>query len=407
MGVFDRFITPVLRKRFARLVASELRRAGEPLKLRYDPAAFRLVSEGEESLQVNLANTYREYVSARTAQRKSVLSRFIRSWIEGRKGVPEEFEDAAHDLLPGVRSRSTYELLSLQMESQGETDFQWPYRVIADHFGAGLVYDLPHAMSQVNGRQLARWQVDFDDAMDVAIDNLRRISEKGLAQIAPGVWMSTWRDNYDPSRLLLADMINAHDVDGEPVAMVPNRDTLLLTGSQDEAGLEIMAIAAEKAIQQPRPIHAMPLRLEFGAWTPFLPPKEMAAYARCKQLVVNSLGQDYAEQKRLLTATSHKLDDDLFVASYGVMRNTRTGELASFCTWTRGVDSLLPKTDLIHFVDIERPEGQNLVASAPWEHVEEIVGGLLSPLQIYPERHRAREFPSEEQIAAIREAGLS
>ena len=293
------------------------------------------------------------------------------------------------------------------MESQGEADFQWPYRVIGDHFGAGLVYDLPHAMSQVNGRQLVRWQVDFDEAMHVAIENLRRISEQGLAQIAPGVWMSTWRDNYDPSRLLLVDMINAHEVDGDPVAMVPNRDTLLLTGSQDEKGLEIMAIAAEKAIQQPRPIHAMPLSLEFGAWTPFLPPKEMSAYARCKQMVVNSLGQDYVEQKRLLTAMSHKLDGDLFVASYGVMRNTRTGELASFCTWTRGVDSLLPRTDLIHFMDTERPEGQNLVASASWQLVEEVVGELLSPLETYPERHRTRSFPGEEQIEAFREAGLS
>ena len=109
-------MTPVRRQRFARVVAAGLRKAGEPLELCYDPAQFRLVSKGDESLQVNLANTYREYLAAPSAERKSIVSRFIRSWIEGRKGIPDEFEDAAYDLLPGVRGRATYELLKLQMK---------------------------------------------------------------------------------------------------------------------------------------------------------------------------------------------------------------------------------------------------------------------------------------------------
>lgn len=261
MGFLDRFTTPMRRRRFARLVASGLRKAGEPLGLHYDPSQFRLVSRGDESLQVNLANTYREYLLAAVADREVIVSRFIRSWIDGRKGVPDEFEDAAHDLLPGVRSRAGYELLKLQMTCQGDTDFDWPYRVIGEHYGAGLVYDLPHAMSQINGQQIGRWGVDFDEAMDIALDNLRKISERGLARLAPGVWRSAWRDNYDPSRLLLLDLITAHDVDGDPVVMVPNRDTLLLTGSEDEAGLAILAAAAEEALQQPHP--SIPCR---SAW---------------------------------------------------------------------------------------------------------------------------------------------
>ncbi len=405
MGLFDRFTTPMRRQKFARRVAAGLRKAGEPLELRYDPAQFRLVSEGDESLQVNLANTYREYLAAPSAERKRILSRFIRSWIEGRKGIPDEFEDAAYDLLPGVRSRSTVELLKLQMESQGKTGFHWPYRVVADHYGAGLVYDLPHAMSQINGQQLTRWGVDFDEAMDVALDNLRKISEQGFARRAPGVWRSAWHDNYDPSRLLLVDLIAAHEVDGDPVVMVPNRDTLLLTGSEDEVGLGIMAAAAEEATQQPRPIHTMPIRLEFGSWTPFLPPKELPAYLRFKQMLINSLGQDYEEQRALLTTTHQKQSENVFVASYSAMRNTRTGELASYCMWAKGLDGLLPRTDLIYFFDPGRPDGQKVAASASWERVEEIVGDLLEPLDIYPKRHRVRCFPTEEQIEAIKDGG--
>ena len=402
MGFFDRFKTPMPRQRFARLVASGLRKAGEPIALRYDPAQFRLVSEGDGSLQVNLANTYNEYLLAPAAERKNILSRFIRSWIEGRKGIPDEFEDAAHDLLPGVRSRSGYELLKLQMESQGETTFNWPYHVIADHYGAGLVYDLPHAMSQINGQQLTRWNVEFDDAMDVAIDNLRKISEQGLAQLAPGVWRSVWRDNYDPSRLLLLDLIEAHEVDGDPVVMVPNRDTLLLTGSEDEVGLGIMAAAAEEAAQQPRPIHTMPIRLEFGSWSPYLPPRELPSYLKFKQMLINSLGQDYEEQKALLNKSQKTGNSQIVAASFAAMRNTHTGELASYCIWARGLESLLPRTDLIHFIDPQQPDGQKVVASAPWEYVEEILGDLLEPWRTYPERHRTRDFPTEEQIRLLK-----
>jgi len=69
-------MAPLRRQQFARLVAAGLRKAGEPLELRYDPAQFRLVSEGDESLQVNLANTYREYLAAPSAERQSILFSF-------------------------------------------------------------------------------------------------------------------------------------------------------------------------------------------------------------------------------------------------------------------------------------------------------------------------------------------
>ena len=69
-------MTPMRRQKFARLVVAGLRKAGEPLKLRYDPAQFRLVSEGDESLQVNLANTYREYLAAPSDRAREHLLSF-------------------------------------------------------------------------------------------------------------------------------------------------------------------------------------------------------------------------------------------------------------------------------------------------------------------------------------------
>jgi Protein of unknown function (DUF1444) len=397
----DRYFGPLRRRKFARLIAAELRKAGEPLKFRYDAEEFRLVTEGEQSFQVNLSNTYHEYLATPLGQRKRALARFIRSWIESRKGIPDEFEDASHDLLPGVRNRSTFELFKLQVVAEGGSGYDWPYRPLADYYGAGLIYDLPHAMSQINGQQLERWGVEFDEAMDVALDNLRQLSTSGLVPVANGVWQSPWRDNYDASRILLVDLITACDVDGDPVVMVPNRDTLLVAGSYDPVGLTLMAELAEKVLQQPRPIHAMPLRLEYGTWWAYLPPEDHPAAQRFKKLVIGSLGQDYGEQKGLLDTLHQKMSEDIFVASYSAVQNRETGRLASYCMWARGVESLLPRTDVVHLFDMDRPEGQKIVASAVWERVAEIVGELLEPVDVYPERYRVRSFPNDEQIAAI------
>ncbi|MGC8639691.1 MAG: hypothetical protein ACP5XB_07400 [Isosphaeraceae bacterium] len=401
----DRYLEPMRRRKFARRIAAELRRAGEPLEFRYDAQGFRLVAEGEQGFQVNLANTYHEYLATPRGRRKAALTRFIRSWIESRKGIPEEFEDASCDLLPGVRNRATFELFKLHVFTEGKSDYDWPYRPLADYYGAGLVYDLPHAMSQLSGSQLTRWGVDFDEAMDVALGNLRELSASGLAPIASGVWQSPWRDNYDASRLLLFDMISACDVEGDPVVMIPNRDTLLLTGSEDAAGLAFMTEAAALALRRPRPIHAMPLRLEYGSWTPYLPSEDHPAFRRMKELVLETLGQDYVEQKNLLETLHARTGEDLFVASYSSIQNKESGRLASFCMWARGVDSLLPRTDLVHLFDPERPEGQRLAAFATWEHLSEVVGELLEPVDLYPERYRVRSFPSEEQIEAIKAGG--
>jgi hypothetical protein len=51
-----------------------------------------------------------------------------------------------------------------------------------------------------------------------------------------------------------------------------------------------------------------------------------------------------------------------------------------------------------------RPKGEGggeVVATAPWERVAAVVGGLLRPAGLYPERHLVEGFPSGEQLAAL------
>ncbi|WP_165229882.1 hypothetical protein [Aquisphaera insulae] len=404
MDILDRFLGPYRRRQFARVIAAGLRKAGEPLEFRYDPREFRLVSVGDAGYLINLGNTYREYLAVPRSERPMVLSRFLRSWIEGRKGIPEDFGDASHDLLPGVRNRASFEIMKLQSRVDGSAEFDWPYRVVGEHYGAGLVYDLPHAMSQINGQQLDRWGVTLEEAMDLAMLNLAGLSGQGLQPLAPGVWMSPWRDNYDASRILLTDLIGAHDVEGDPVVLIPNRDTLILTGSEDPSGQMVLVAAAAGALERPRPLHAFPLRLEYGTWTPYLPPEDSPAHRPIQSLILGVMARDYHDQQELLQGLYRANGEGISVASYSALQDRESGRLASSCLWGRGLDSLLPRTDIVCFADASQPDGKTLVASVTWDRMMDIVGDRIEPIDVYPERYRVRSFPDPGEIERLKAA---
>src|SRR5262249_6095587 len=159
-----------------------------------------------------------------------------------------------------------------------------------DHLAVSLVYDLPESLVQIQQHQLDTWGVSFDAALQRATDNLIAISWHRFDEVAPGVWRSPWQDNLDTSRLVLPELFRAHEVQGGPVVIAPNRDTVLLTGSDDEAGLTRLAELAEEAFAQPRAVSGVALRLETDGWVPFLPQPGHPAFSRLQELHLQSLG---------------------------------------------------------------------------------------------------------------------
>jgi hypothetical protein len=399
MGLFDRFFGPPGKEQFAHLMAGAIREAGEKAKLRYDAEQFSLNAEEVPSNTFYLANAYAEYCAAPKAGRPDVVRRFVRSWFSPRKGVPDDFADARTDLLPGLRNRCSFELTPLRMRAEGKGETAWPYRVLAGHLGVGLVYDLPESMMQLQENTLAKWGVTIDDALAVARDNLMQISGRDFEQPSPGVWLSPWRDNYDASRLTIPELLRRYEVQGDLVVAVPNRDVLLLTGSDDETGLGYLLAQVEEHMQKPRPLSAIPVRLDGDTWLPYRPDPDSPLYGRFRLLSVQSTGQDYAEQGEVLKALHERTGEDVFVARYTAMK--REDEVVSYCVWSEGVDALLPRADEIFFF---RPgaggEGE-IVGDASWDAVAGVAGGLLEPCGLYPERYRVRSFPTPGQLTAI------
>src|SRR5262249_8113922 len=134
-------------------------------------------------------------------------------------------------------------------------------------------------------------------------------------------------------------------VRGDYVAMVPNRDTLVVTGSDDQAGLEVMCKVAEESFQKPRPISTIALRLVGDEWESWLPDASAPAHAKPHELKLRTVGMEYNDQKELLDQIHEQTGQDLFVASFSAVQHKSTGRITSYSVWSDGVDTLLPETD--------------------------------------------------------------
>ena len=186
--------------------------------------------------------------------------------------MPEDFEDVKPDLLPIVRSRSHFELNQLRSLVENGTPISWPYVPLGEHFGVALVYDLPDAMRSIPQANLDAWGLTLYEVLEIACQNLAALPAKFIGpQSGEGVYLSATGDNYDASRILSSELIGQFQVKGDPVAMIANRDNLIVAGADDAAGLEAMLKMATEALQQLRPISSVAVRFDGEEWVPWLP----------------------------------------------------------------------------------------------------------------------------------------
>src|SRR5947209_12413605 len=103
-------------------------------------------------------------------------------------------------------------------------------------------------MVSISNQQLRDWGISYYEALEIARANLEQ-TPSTYAKIGEGCYAFATGDSYDACRLLLPSRMAELRVTGEMVAMVPNRDTLLVAGTEDDLSLKIMADLAEKALE--------------------------------------------------------------------------------------------------------------------------------------------------------------
>jgi hypothetical protein len=263
----------------------------------------------------------------------------------------------------------------------------------------GLAYDSEHNITAVSKKQIEQWGVGLDEAFAAAKDNLWEKTDPNRLEGKGGVYWGQWGDSYDSSRMLLTELMYRLSVDGDPVAFVPNRDVLLVTGKDNVAGLNaILKTGAESHFNQGHPVSPDLYVLVDGVWKVYVP-EDAALREMWLSLRRNRDALDYSQQKKILDESHEQQGIDTFVASFNIYEG-KDGSVYSLCVWSNGVDSTLPRAERIGFVvSVE----DNDMFVVPWDAAMPVAGSLLEEeAGLVPVRYRARQFPSEEQIAQLR-----
>jgi hypothetical protein len=236
--------------------------------------------------------------------------------------------------------------------------------------------------------------------MPIAIDNLRAASHEPFDQPAKGVFVSPWHDTYDAARLLVPDVIAKLAIKGRPVALVPNRDTLIVAGDRDAPALLAAADLAEKAYAPPRQIDAI-ARCWDGAWRPCVPDVTPAVAERYRALRDTSIADLYAEQKERLDASTAAAGDDVFVASLIVAEDPSHAR-TSIAVLSKGVPTLLPRADLIGLVDPDGPKDAKPLL-VRWDQAFALLGARWKAMPVSPPRWRVEVdgYPTAAELARL------
>ncbi|MDR6472151.1 uncharacterized protein YtpQ (UPF0354 family) [Burkholderia sp. OAS925] len=388
MRFFDRFRKPTPQK-FAELFMSSLRSSGDTRAWEYDSNLNRLVPDETDGAApvhfINLHNLFREYAEAKPAERTDILRRQTNGMRE--QTIPSIFEEARERLRPVVRSSTERGVTYLQTRGTGSR-FDIAFRPLCENLEIGIAYDGESTIMRLTEHKLSEWNVTFDEAYDIAIDNLRLASSKPFATLQNGVHLSQFGDHYDASRLLLTDVLHRQPISGAPVVMAPNRTVLLLTGDRNTVGLQTMMEIAEEALGQPRALPALMLRWDGAVWQKFVPD---GLEAKLRQLRTREIAGDYHDQQAHLNDIHGREGVDIFVPQYTVAERP-SGELFTACVWTDSVHSLLPATDIVVLVRLEPKQ----MAFVPWRELVKECAHLMKRTELLPVRYEVDGFPEEQ-----------
>jgi hypothetical protein len=373
---------------FVTAVENVLRRLGTTSSIGYDEELFAVLLPGDRTIM--LGNLFGRWQALTKADAKAYLETAV-SGLLAEADQPKTFDEAKDRLLPGVRDRATIEATRWMAEAAGSAPLAIPYRPLGDSILVTVVLDSPTTMMMLNESHLEDWGVSLDVVFDAAVANLDAATDTARwGRVGGGTYVSLWNDDYDVSRLLLPKVIDSLEVQGDPVAFVPHRNRLIVTGEDDPDGLAVAMSRTEGELDQPSQVSAVPLVRRNGAWTDLVLPAEHPAANGLRRLRAVDRSLAYGATTPLIQSA---LGDQVFVANSILAE--KDGVITSAATWI-DAPCIIPETDRVMFF---RNQEENWLVA--WDDVVSAVGGLMEPTDFYPRRYRVERFPTAEQLAAL------
>lgn len=393
-GLFDR--QPGT-EQVAKLLLRELQGLlpGEQLVLDLDQFLIRRADGGV----IYLNNLYTDYCQALPAKRREEITRFALAVVSTGGDKPATLDEVKPRLLPILRRLGGVDLARIErgdLSKKLEDTMVWaPF---SPTLGAAVAIDSDHAISQVAPGDLERWGIGFEQAFEIATDNLRHKAAPTFFEFSPGLYVSNYRDFYDAGRIFLHELVWQLPLNGDPVAMVPNRTSLLVCSASDAVALEQMIDTARQVLrEQSRPLSAEMFRLQDKTWSLWTPSGQAGALLATLQREEKAV--DYNDQQEALNKAHEEAGIDVFVAKHSLLQRDVDGSLISFAVLPKGVDTWLPEADLVFLFEAQG-EAPTIVR---WADFSEHAAHLMERLPLIVPRWKVFGYPEGACLQRLRE----
>ena len=327
-------------------------------------------------------------------------------------------------LVPVVISRFHLEIPLLQTESENEAHSlraQFAFVELGEHLAVTVGLRDEFGYQQLTHQQLNSIHLQLDQAVELARDNLLRqdgIFRDGgqFQQIRPGLWILRGNEYVRAAPgLLFVQRIAELPLRGNPIAVVPNSDCLLVTGTAElDAVPEFLKLARHEFVHHDQPISVAPLMLNDCHWQAWHPQQEHPRFQSARSIFQFDQSTNYSEQAELLGPNLLARQMDVHIATYQQMEVTTDEnkiEHYSLTIWTDAVDTLLPKTDVVgilpRFSCANSNSGQEVkpelseLEFVEWEWFESNLGSALKETLYYPKRYRIGVKLTDQQWSLV------
>ena len=386
---------------FAHLLMSMLLRSGLNGTVRF--------IEDKRTLQLgpnqylNLDEYFRKLSKASLEERRRVVNEAVE---EARRTleVPADTVALKSGLQPRIRHRSDLSNSELERILTKPNDAMPVFARFTDDLSITLDYTTWGTPTALSPEIAKRHRLNIDDALRVATRNL----ERSVGDVPPvptgrkGVFMWYSTDKHNTARILLSRRIRRLPVKGRHVAVIPDSYRLLVTGSQDNEGLEFITKELKEAVTREDFLSARPLELKNGTWVPFTLPRKHKWYNRFRYLGLLHQSRYYSRQKRILDSVYRLLDEPIFVAEYMIGFDGATDAFYSTCSLPTDLRSLIPQTDRI-CVHIRTKDELAIASSVmvDWGDITRVCPDLFLQQDTYPSRYLAQIRTDEGELEAI------
>jgi hypothetical protein len=399
LGILDFLKGRSDKDRYARAFEQTLRAAGEQRVLRYDAGEF-LIRVGADPARpegiIYLDNGFRAWQSAPDeAARREVLQRYLMA-LGDPHDETRAYGEVAPRLVAGVRDRAYLEFNRLAAGTQYGVEAASPtvQRPLVADIAEVLLLDKENSVTLVTESTLERWGVAWETAFAQGLANLRARSDEVRVFEYEGILAWQANDSFDAGRVLLTEALARIPVRGELVALVPDRDVLLLAGSEDVAQLRALAAVAHRRFEQSqRLLSGWPLVLRGGHWDVFEPPAEVATEFR--RLARRYAAVSYRQQSEVLQKYREAVGEDVFVGSWllEAADDAPPGEFTTLAVWSEDIVTLLPEVDEVVFNGAD-----GVMYRVSWARVRAAVAHLMQPTEYSPARWQVDGFPTPGEL---------